>query len=109
MIYRFGLATGGAYAEYIATPASMIVRKPDHVSWVQAAAVMENWLTAFQGTVFLSVPPDPQKHQTHVLKSSKIIALFTISEMQKGQSVLVHAGASGVGIAAIQLAKAFGA
>ena len=66
MIYRFGLATGGAYAEYIATPASMIVRKPDHVSWVQAAAVMENWLTAFQGTVFLSVPPDPQKHQTHV-------------------------------------------
>ena len=64
--YRFGLATGGAYAEYIATPASMIVRKPDHVSWVQAAAVMENWLTAFQGTVFLSVPPDPQKHQTHV-------------------------------------------
>ena len=29
----------------------MIVRKPDHVSWVQAAAVMENWLTAFQGTV----------------------------------------------------------
>ncbi|GAA5928767.1 NAD(P)H-quinone oxidoreductase [Sporobolomyces koalae] len=80
----FGLATGGAYAEYIATPASMVVRKPSHVSWVQAAAVMENWLTAYQ-------------------------ALFTISEMRKGQSVLVHAGASGVGIAAIQLAKAFGA
>ncbi|GAA6063132.1 hypothetical protein JCM10212_002335, partial [Sporobolomyces blumeae] len=80
----FGLATGGAYAEYIATPASMVVRKPSHVSWVQAAAVMENWLTAYQ-------------------------SLFTISDMKEGQSVLIHAGASGVGLAAIQLAKSFGA
>ncbi|GAA5960392.1 hypothetical protein JCM21900_003538 [Sporobolomyces salmonicolor] len=80
----FGLATGGAYAEYISVPASMVVHKPEHVSWVQAAAVPENWLTAHQ-------------------------ALFKIAEMQPGQSVLVHAGASGVGLAAIQLAKTFGA
>ncbi|GAA5857542.1 hypothetical protein JCM8547_009330 [Rhodosporidiobolus lusitaniae] len=80
----FGLATGGAYAEYIAVPAGMVIGKPDHVSWVQAAAVPENWLTAYQ-------------------------ALFKIAEMKEGQSVLIHAGASGVGLAAIQLAKAFGA
>ncbi|GAA5885103.1 hypothetical protein JCM16303_006404 [Sporobolomyces ruberrimus] len=80
----FGLAIGGAYAEYIATPSSMLTRKPSHVSWVQAAAVPENWLTAFQ-------------------------ALFTISEMKEGQTALIHAGASGVGLAAIQLAKAYGA
>ncbi|GAA6015106.1 hypothetical protein JCM11491_001665 [Sporobolomyces phaffii] len=80
----FGLAIGGAYAEYIATPASMLTKKPEHVSWVQAAAVPENWLTAFQ-------------------------ALFTISELKAGQTALIHAGASGVGLAAIQLAKAYGA
>ncbi|BGP16053.1 hypothetical protein JCM10213v2_004047 [Rhodosporidiobolus nylandii] len=80
----FGLATGGAYAEYIAVPAGMVTRKPENVSWVQAAAVPENWLTAYQ-------------------------ALFLIADLQPGQSVLIHAGASGVGLAAIQLAKAFGA
>ncbi|GAA5901525.1 hypothetical protein JCM6882_006304 [Rhodosporidiobolus microsporus] len=80
----FGLATGGAYAEYISVPVGMVTRKPDNVSWVQAAAVPENWLTAYQ-------------------------ALFLIADLQPGQSVLIHAGASGVGLAAIQLAKAFGA
>ncbi|GAA6027352.1 hypothetical protein JCM8097_002619 [Rhodosporidiobolus ruineniae] len=80
----FGLATGGAYAEYISVPAGMVTRKPDNVSWVQAAAVPENWLTAYQ-------------------------ALFLIADLQPGQSVLIHAGASGVGLAAIQLAKTFGA
>lgn len=62
----------------------MCTRKPDHVSWEQAAAVPENWLTAWQ-------------------------ALFVISEMKEGAKVLIHAGASGVGLAAIQLAKSFGA
>lgn len=80
----FGLAIGGAYAEFIKTPTSMLTLKPSHVSWVQAAAVPENWLTAFQ-------------------------ALFTISEFRKGQTCLIHAGCSGVGLAAIQLAKAYGA
>ncbi|POY74874.1 hypothetical protein BMF94_2147 [Rhodotorula taiwanensis] len=80
----FGLATGGAYAEYISVPAGMCTRKPDHVSWEQAAAVPENWLTAWQ-------------------------ALFLIAEMKAGSKVLIHAGASGVGLAAIQLAKAFDA
>ncbi|BGP39957.1 hypothetical protein JCM10450v2_003937 [Rhodotorula kratochvilovae] len=80
----FGLATGGAYAEYISVPAGMVTRKPAHVSWEKAAAVPENCLTAWQ-------------------------TLIRIAEMKEGQKVLVHAGASGVGLAAIQLAKMFGA
>lgn len=36
-------------------------------------------------------------------------ALFLVAEMKAGARVLIHAGASGVGIAAIQLAKGFGA
>ncbi|GAA5942135.1 hypothetical protein JCM3775_007410 [Rhodotorula graminis] len=80
----FGLATGGAYAEYISVPAGMTTRKPAHVSWEKAAAVPENLLTAWQ-------------------------TLIRIAEMKEGQKVLVHAGASGVGLAAIQLARMFGA
>ncbi|EST09760.1 Alcohol dehydrogenase GroES-like protein [Kalmanozyma brasiliensis GHG001] len=80
----FGLAVGGAYAEYIKVPARMILEKPSELDWIQAAAIPENYLTAFQ-------------------------ALRTISGLQPGENVLIHAGASGVGLAAIQLARAFGA
>ncbi|PWN54137.1 quinone oxidoreductase putative [Violaceomyces palustris] len=80
----FGLATGGAYAEYIKVSSKMILEKPNELSWEQAAAIPENFLTAYQ-------------------------ALRVISDMKPGEDVLVHAGASGVGVAAIQLANAFGA
>ncbi|KAK4703350.1 NADPH:quinone reductase, partial [Phenoliferia sp. Uapishka_3] len=80
----FGLAFGGAYAEYIAVAAGMVTAKPKGVSWVHAASIPENWLTAYQ-------------------------ALFLIAGMKPGQSVMIHAGASGVGLAAIQLANSFGA
>ncbi|PWZ02932.1 quinone oxidoreductase putative [Testicularia cyperi] len=80
----FGLAVGGAYAEYIKVPARMVLEKPKELDWIQAAAIPENYLTAFQ-------------------------ALRTISQLKPGEDVLIHAGASGVGLAAIQLAKAFGA
>jgi putative PIG3 family NAD(P)H quinone oxidoreductase len=80
----FGLATGGAYAEYIKVPARMVLPKPKELSWEQAAAIPENFLTAFQ-------------------------ALTLLSNLQKGEDVLVHAGASGVGLAAIQIAKSIGA
>lgn len=62
----------------------MTTRKPEHVSWEQAAAVPENLLTAWQ-------------------------TLIKIAQMKEGDKVLVHAGASGVGLAAIQLARMFGA
>lgn len=80
----FGLAYGGAYAEYIAVSTHMLMHKPDHMSWEQAAGVPETWITATQ-------------------------ALHLIGEFKEGKSVLWHAGASGVSIAGIQLAKAAGA
>jgi len=80
----FGLAYGGAYAEYIAVSTSMLIHKPKELSWEQAAGVPETWITAIQ-------------------------ALYLVGEYQAGQSVLWHAGASGVSIAGIQLSKAAGA
>lgn len=80
----FGLAYGGAYAEYIAISTSMLIHKPKELSWEQAAGVPETWITAIQ-------------------------ALYLVGEYQAGQSVLWHAGASGVSIAGIQLSKAAGA
>lgn len=41
----FGLAYGGAYAEYIAVAEGMITKKPEGLSWVKAASIPENWLT----------------------------------------------------------------
>ncbi|KAJ3559595.1 hypothetical protein NP233_g11226 [Leucocoprinus birnbaumii] len=79
-----GLAGGGAYAEYIAVASTHIIPKPASMSWVEAASIPEAFLTAYQ-------------------------ALIMIGKMQKGDNVLVHAGASGVGIAAAQLARFFGA
>jgi len=79
-----GLVGGGAYAEYIAVPATHILRKPDRLTWAEAASIPENFLTAFQ-------------------------ALVMYGEVKRDDNVLVHAGASGVGVAAIQLARLYGA
>ncbi|KII84164.1 hypothetical protein PLICRDRAFT_179839 [Plicaturopsis crispa FD-325 SS-3] len=75
-----GLAPGGAYAEYVAVSEKTILKKPAALSWVEAAGIPENFLTAFQ-------------------------AIVRYGEVQEGDNVLVHAGASGVGIASIQLAR----
>ncbi|KAG7088784.1 hypothetical protein E1B28_012750 [Marasmius oreades] len=80
----FGLAGGGAYAEYIAVPASHLIPKPPHLSWNEAASIPEAFLTAYQ-------------------------AIILYGEVAKGANVLIHAAASGVGIAAIQLARNRGA
>ena len=74
----------GAYAEYIVAPRRNIIKKPAHLSWFEAASIPEVFLTAFQ-------------------------ALVVLAEVKKGDNVLVHAGASGVGLAAIQLARLNGA
>ncbi|KAI0292649.1 quinone oxidoreductase [Multifurca ochricompacta] len=79
-----GLASGGAYAEFIAVPETQILRKPPGLSWVEAAGVPEAFITAFQ-------------------------ALVLVGDIQRGDDVLIHAAASGVGIAAIQLARFYGA
>ncbi|EXJ64212.1 NADPH2:quinone reductase [Cladophialophora yegresii CBS 114405] len=80
----FGLAYGGAYAEYIAVSTHMLVHKPKELSWEEAAGIPETWITATQ-------------------------ALYLVGEFKPGMSVLWHAGASSVSIAGIQLSKADGA
>jgi tumor protein p53-inducible protein 3 len=78
------VVTGGGYAELAAVPAGMAIGIPDGLSFEEAAAIPEAFLTAF-------------------------LNLFTLGRLEAGESVLIHAGASGVGTAAIQLARAAGA
>ncbi|KAF8349412.1 hypothetical protein F5887DRAFT_946033 [Amanita rubescens] len=79
-----GLTGGGAYAEYISSPQTHIMKKPSYLSWTEAASIPEVFLTAFQ-------------------------ALFFSGNLKQDDNVLVHAGASGVGVAVIQIARVFGA
>ncbi len=78
------LLPGGGYAEKVAVHHQMLMPLPDNWSFEQGAAVPEVWLTAF-------------------------VNLFLEGRLAKGQTVLIHAGASGVGTAAIQQAAAAGA
>lgn len=78
------LLSGGGYAEFAAVPAAMLMRLPDEWEYVQGAAVPEVWLTAF-------------------------VNLFLEGDLKRGERVLIHAGGSGVGTAAIQLAREAGA
>lgn len=79
----FGLVAGGAYAQFVKVKASHLIRLPNRFSFEQGAACAEVFLTAYQ-------------------------SLFTIASLKSNHKVLIHAGASGVGSAAIQLAKAKG-
>jgi tumor protein p53-inducible protein 3 len=78
------LLPGGGYAELAAVHHGLLMPAPDNWDFAQAAAVPEVWLTAF-------------------------VNLFLEGELQAGETVLIHAGGSGVGTAAIQLAKQAGA
>lgn len=78
------LRRGGAYADYAIVKETEAAPKPPNVSHVDAASVPLVTLTAWQ-------------------------ALFDTAKLEKGQTVLIHAGAGGVGSAAIQLAKWTGA
>ena len=80
----FALVAGGAYAEYAVVAAGLLMGLPVGLSYAQAAAIPEAWLTAYLNMVLLG-------------------------GLQAGQTVLVHAGGSGVGTAAIQLAHTLGA
>ena len=77
-----GLVGGGGYAEYVTLPADQALRVPERLSFEQAAAIPESYLTAHD-------------------------ALFAQAAATSGESVLVHAIASGVGVALLQLAQAF--
>lgn len=78
-----GLVNGGAYAEYVVMPEDRAMLIPRGLSYEEAAAIPEVFLTAYQ-------------------------TLFWIGKLTAEETVLIHAGGSGVGTAAIQLAKQLG-
>ncbi len=80
----FGITAGGAYAEYLTVHAGTLAPIPDVLDWVSAAAVPEAFITAFD-------------------------ALVTQGGLRSGERVLITAVGSGVGLAAIQVARAMGA
>jgi putative PIG3 family NAD(P)H quinone oxidoreductase len=75
------LLPGGGYAEQVVVPQAMLMPIPQGWSFEQAAAMPEVYLTAF-------------------------VNLYMEANLQPGETVLVHGGASGVGTAAIQLLRA---
>ena len=78
----FGLIGGGAHAEYVAVHERTLARVPAALDWATAGAVPEAYMTAHDALLQADARP--------------------------GETVLVHAIGSGVGIASAQLARAFG-
>lgn len=79
-----GLASGEAQAEFLIAKAEHITKIPDRFSFAEAAAIPEAFITAHD-------------------------ALITQAGLKAGENLLIHAVASGVGLAALQIGKAFGA
>ena len=75
---------GGGYAEYVAVEESHIMTIPHPLQLSTAAAVPETWLTAYQ-------------------------LLHFLGKVQKDETVLIHAGGSGVGTSLVQLCQLAGA
>ena len=80
----FALLNGGGYGERVVTHHRMTAPIPDNLSFTEAASVPEVFLTAYD-------------------------ALFNHCNLEMGESALIHAAGSGVGTAAIQLARYIGA
>lgn len=74
------LVGGGGYAEYCVAPYQVVMRIPENVNMTEAAGLPEAFLTAYQAIAFNG-------------------------RLQDGEVILIHAGASGVGLAAIQLCR----
>lgn len=81
---RKSIIQWGTYAEYVCLEAENVAYKPTNLSFAQASAFPLSGLTAWQ-------------------------ALFDTAKIKPGDSVLIHAGAGGVGSLAIQFAKNAGA
>jgi putative PIG3 family NAD(P)H quinone oxidoreductase len=78
------LANGGGYAEYAAAPAGQVLPVPAGLTMLQAAALPETYFTVW----------------ANLVERGRLAA---------GDTVLIHGGSSGIGITAIQIAKAWGA
>lgn len=79
----FGITAGGAQAEFLMTDESLLARVPDNLNFTEAAAIPEAFITAAD-------------------------AIFTQGNLKENETLLIHAVGSGVGLAALQLAKARG-
>ncbi len=77
------LVAGGGYAEYCVAPVGQVLPVPAGFSMVQAASLPETFFTVWQN-------------------------VFHIAGLQRGESLLVQGGSSGIGVTALQLAKAWG-
>lgn len=77
------LLGGGGYAEYVAVPSEMVMPIPNGLSYVEAAAIPEVYMTAY-------------------------LNLFYVGNAKAGETLLMNAGASGLASAVIPMAKAFG-
>lgn len=79
----FGIVSGESQAEFLLTDESQIVRIPENLSFTDAAAVSEAFITAHD-------------------------AISTLGKLKSGETLLIHAVGSGVGLAGLQIAKAMG-
>jgi putative PIG3 family NAD(P)H quinone oxidoreductase len=78
------LVAGGGYAEFCVAPAGQCLPLPKGVNMIEAASLPETFFTVWQN-------------------------VFAIAGLKAGETLLVQGGSSGIGVTAIQLAKAFGA
>ena len=78
------LTNGGGYAEFVNVPAGQVLRVPKGLDMLQAAAVPETYFTVW----------------ANLIERGRLAA---------GEKVLIHGGSSGIGLTAIQMAKAWGA
>lgn len=80
----FGITAGDAQAEFLLTDESVLANIPDNLRYAEAAAIPEAFITAHD-------------------------AIITQSGLRSGETLLIHAVGSGVGLAALQIGKAIGA
>lgn len=78
------MASGGSYAQYVVAPPDRVAKKSSKISFEEAAGIPVVGETAYR-------------------------ALVEVAKLQKGQRILVHGGAGGVGSAGVQIAHALGA
>jgi NADPH2:quinone reductase len=77
------LVIGGGYAEYCTAPEGSCLRVPDNLTLTEAASLPETFFTVWSN-------------------------VFDRGHLKPGESLLVHGGSSGIGVTAIQMAKALG-
>ena len=77
------LLAGGGYADTVVAPAGQVLKKPAKLTFEEAASIPEVFATAY-------------------------LNLFMEAGLSKGEHAVIHAGASGVGTAAVQMCRAFG-